>query len=362
MTEVEKAERGPSWIAYGDLMRVYACIAVVTLHACSWILVYRGNGASEIWSLNNMLRAVFRWAVPVFIMLSGAIFLAGEKSEPDAVFLRKRLRRVGIPLVFWTAIYLAYIHGPRQAPLDPVRDFYAILKGQPYYHLYFLFVMLGLYLITPALKTVIRHASPKEFKTYLIIILVITSASAILNKIAGGKDPNAFSFFVPFIGFYLAGYQLRRVMLSKTGTLFALAAFLACAVVTIYEPRILPLIPGIKKPETFDLIFTYGNPATIIMSLCAYLILSNPPLNRLIAPENSAQSNPTLRLIAKSTFGVYLIHPLVLEPITFIYFRVFPGVLPQYQEIPVFVFVTLMLSFLIILPLTQIPFLKNLVS
>ena len=95
----------------------------------------------------------------------------------------------------------------------------------------------------------------------------------------------------------------------------------------------------------------------------AYLLISNGPLSKRIYQEGSPEARPILRLLAKATFGIYLIHPLILELFYFsVYIDLLHRPLPPSWELPALVMVTLLVSSMIVIPLTKIPVLKNLVS
>ncbi len=362
MSSEPSALKNPPWIASGDLMRIYACAGVVTLHTAAWVLFFQGRSSAETWSLNNFLSAACRWSVPVFIMLSGAIFLDRARPEPTRDFLSKRLSRVGIPLLFWSTIYFIYIHSAKQIPFSFAYDLRLLLKGVPYYHLYFLFVMIGLYLVTPALKKLFSDATAESRADDTLIILILASAAVMLNKYFAIKSANAFTLFIPFIGYYLAGFWLKDLKLRPGALALAWLVFAGAALITALEPRLLSKIPGIRFPQRFDQMFVYCNPVVILMSLSAFLIINNGPITKKLIGKEIAGPNPIFRTVAQATFGIYLIHPLILEYGAVFYYRFFQGVLPQALETPALALFTLLFSSLIIFPLIKAPLLKRLVS
>jgi len=350
------------WIAYGDQMRIYACIAVVILHSAAWVLFFQEKTVAETWSLNNLLSAACRWCVPVFIMLSGAIFLSRPLPESASAFLKKRVLRVGIPLLFWTAVYFAYSHFGKDIKFTLTGALHLFLLGRPYYHLYFLFVMIGLYLITPALKFFMPASPARPRADQIIVILILTSAVAMMNKYFAIKSANAFTFFIPFLGYYLAGAWLQEMKLKPKALALTWLVFIITVMLTMLEPRILPRIPGIRQPWAFDQLFVYCNPAVILMSICAFLILSNRPITTEPTGIGVSTRGRILRTVAQTTFGIYLIHPLILEISSTFYYLAFPGALPPALETPALALFTLLVSFSLILPMLKAPYLKSLIS
>src|SRR5437868_4695382 len=115
------AARAVSRLAWGDYARVIGTVAVICQHvAHRSTLVAPWNPESPTrWSI-MALEAACRWAVPVFVMLSGALLLDPDRKETPKAFYRKRFWRVGIPLVFWSTFYVlphAAAHGFDRAVL-----------------------------------------------------------------------------------------------------------------------------------------------------------------------------------------------------------------------------------------------------
>jgi len=362
LSDTSKYKSGFQWIAYGDLMRIYASIAVVILHTSAWVLYFQQKNSWERWSFNSLLSSACRWSVPVFVILSGAIFLSSAKNEPVKKFLATRLKRVGIPLVFWSIIYFIYIHTAKHIPFSLKYDLTLFLKGQPYYHLYFIFVIIGLYIITPALKSILNNLSDKKQKYLVILVLCITSLAVMVNKYFNLKTINAFTFFIPFIGYYLAGFSLKNIHIRKSALILVWMVFISAAIIISFEYELLSLIPGIRNPRGFDLFYVYCNPAVIIMSICAYLIISNGCLTRRIIKQENLQIKRAFRTIARATFGIYLIHPLILEYTCVFYYQNFQAPLPPLMDVPFLSFLVLIISFIFVFLIMKAPYLKNLVS
>ena len=69
----------PQRIAYFDVLRILATFAVIVLHlsAQHWADT---DVYSRAWQAFNLYDSAVRWAVPVFVMISGALFLSGSQS------------------------------------------------------------------------------------------------------------------------------------------------------------------------------------------------------------------------------------------------------------------------------------------
>lgn len=67
-------------IAYIDWLRSIACFAVVVLHVSGGQEWFSAKEVSFEWTIFNLYDSLVRWCVPIFIMISGALFLNPEKE------------------------------------------------------------------------------------------------------------------------------------------------------------------------------------------------------------------------------------------------------------------------------------------
>jgi len=350
------------WLGYGDRMRIYACIAVVLLHTSAWVLFFDKQIVQGAWQFNNILSAACRWCVPLFVMLSGAIFLDRPIPGPARVFIWKRVKRVGIPLLFWSLVYFAWNDYSRMLEFSLERDISLFLKGQPYYHLYFLFVMIGLYIITPGLKAWLDKSAKKKQLIYTLVVMAVTSTAVLLGRIFSVQSANAFTFFIPFIGYYLAGFMLKDVRLSRSYLALAWLVFVATVLITSSEYLLLAKIPWVNDPREFDLLYINCSPVVMVMSVCVYLMISNLGPSRKLTGEERPKSQKALRAMGRTTFGIYIIHPIVLDFICAIYYWWLR--LPETAALETIILAgsTVLISFALISILIKVPYLRDLVS
>lgn len=308
----------PEWLPYGDAIRALGALAVVMAHVGHevtgrgvWMYTYE-------WWYAAAFDAAGRWAVPAFIMLSGAIFLAGRNSETPATFYRKRLARVGIPLAFWLLFYLLWrigFQGPRWRLPDltwhDVGDM--LLRGWTSPHLYFLGVMLGLYLFTPMLRIVVAHASRRQLTTVTAIVLVLTVLSDAVHARHAVRDvpytATMFDRFVPYLGFFLAGYCLRDVHLGRRGLALAWVGFVGSIIATVCLTYF--IIPYGAAMEDIDPYFVRQfSPTRVIMAICAFLLFVGTIRHEW--PRNGCGRLIT-HWLGPAALGIYLCHVAFLD-------------------------------------------------
>jgi surface polysaccharide O-acyltransferase-like enzyme len=123
-------------------------------------------------------------------MLTGALLLQPSKAdEPIRLFFKKRLSRIGVPFLFWAATYFVWSFWVNGKPLNTANVAQTILTG-PYYQFWFLYLLLGLYLLTPVLRVFFKHADWRILK-YLIFVWFIGTAVIPLMTLFGPYSLNA---------------------------------------------------------------------------------------------------------------------------------------------------------------------------
>src|SRR5437660_891414 len=91
-----------------DVLRVTAILGVITIHTVSPLTAGATVATfSAAWWAGATMNELSLWCVPVFVMISGALLLRRQRPQPASTFYRRRLHRIGIPLVFWTGVYLS---------------------------------------------------------------------------------------------------------------------------------------------------------------------------------------------------------------------------------------------------------------
>lgn len=143
---------------FEDVLNVLSCFAVVALH-CSLTVFGKGRGSE--WELALAQQAAFIFAVPVFMMLSGANLMEYRSRYSTYEFFRKRVLRVGVALLVGSvACYLAYGLFPDSfwGARDVVKDFslgefvHGFLGNTINNVYWFFYAIIGVYCVTPLLS------------------------------------------------------------------------------------------------------------------------------------------------------------------------------------------------------------------
>ena len=216
-------------IQYINQLRILAIFAVINVHVSTW-MTNSITPLSFIWWVGNWIHCITLWSIPVFVMVSGALLLDSSRNETPIYFYKKRTQRIGVPLIFWTLFYLVFRKVVGHEELTAGSAIKLILTANPYYHLWFLYMIAGLYLVTPLLRTYIRQSSPKERISLIVMILVLASSYSLINSLYLDNEMSIFTIFVPYLGYYLCGYQLQLIDPRKIPSKYVAVVLIFCVI------------------------------------------------------------------------------------------------------------------------------------
>lgn len=283
----------PTRTAWMDSARVIAIVSVVLIHVLAPTVEGRGvDIGGPAWWVANAVNSASRWCVPVFLMISGALALNPERVARPRDFYRRRWQRIGVPLVFWTLVYLAFRQFYLGAGLTVDEAAVDVARGAPFLQLYFLYVLAGLVLVTPFLKVITRHATWRMQLGFGVVMLALGVVDQLASYVGGVGEPNAATRFLPFIGYYVLGWVLRDVLLPRRWVLWTALAWVVSAVTVA-------LLAWVRD---FGAVGRYGydflSPPVVVMSVATFLLL-HTWLRR---------GWTWLRPVAPLAFGVFLVH------------------------------------------------------
>lgn len=263
-----------------DCLRLLACFGVVMLHSST------GIGFGDL-----ALNALFRFSVPVFVIISGW-FQLRDQIPPER--LRRKCIRLFGKLILWAGIYLVYYRIKNGTWPE---DWVIRLFTEPY-HLWYLYAAIGLYLLTPALYPFVRSARQWEYRYALGFCFAFGCVGVTLVRLdwipilSAILDMSKLPTVLGFLFLYLLGGYFRRFGLENRK--FWLTAGILSAVVSIISSH------TVYKEQ---LLSFFAPNVALSGGACFVLHLTRKPI-----PE---RFRTILAEASGCTMGVYLLHPLV---------------------------------------------------
>ena len=332
------------WI---EQARGAAALAVVILHVSAGVVRGVSDVTSAAWWIGNIVDSAMRWCVPVFVMISGALLLDPAKSLGSfSTFYSRRASRIGWPLVFWSALFLIW-NGWRGYLRSGHVDWDAIigmlLSGQPHYHLWYLFMLLGLYLVAPFVRVLLNHLDRPTTMCFCSLLFVLSLASALHDHVAGARRAFFLFWFLPYLSYFTAGAVMRRSSpkVGKGGLLGLVLSSVAFTAIGCYVVSVWTDVPSGLY------FYDYFSVTVIPMAIAVFILLRETPPSRVLVG------------LAPYSLGVYLVHPLFLDGLSRLGFKEWQ--FNPLWSIPVEVLLVLLLSLSSVWAIRRVSILRRLV-
>ncbi|WP_423799694.1 acyltransferase [Neobacillus sp. SAB-20_R2A] len=337
-------------IYYFDWLRVFATIAVVTIHVTANYVSTIQSGQEFTWVLGNFFETISRWSVPGFVMISGALLLKDEKEIPYWDFLKRRLSKVAIPFVGWSVIF--YIYGVYKwyFPNSIKEGIKLFLNNGIAGHFWFFYMIIGLYLITPLLKVFIKNAEKRHLQYFLILWLYASFFTKMSNFLWGMQFSLELFFVTDYIGYFVLGYYLNQYDISKRWRKISYIGLFVGFILTFFLTYFYTINAGGKLNQFW---YEYFSPNVLLCAVGLFVFFRYN--------FNDRKLPLLLSGINQASLGVYIFHYWLLNNYLW---KVFPYVEQFHSiiiEIPLKILITLIFSTIITLVLKRIPLVNKLV-
>ena len=86
-----------------------------------------------------------------------------------------------------------------------------LAAGKPFFHLWFLYMILGLYLFTPFLRKIVENTTRKELKLFVILCFSAAMINFAFTEIFSTvEQPKTFiTLFLEYVPFFFTGYLIK---------------------------------------------------------------------------------------------------------------------------------------------------------
>ena len=204
-----------------DVLRVLATCAVVLMHILTGATdVTDASIVPEYRSLLLSVMDLVTWCVPIFLLISGYLFLNPERTLTYPVMIKKYCRRIALAILLFGVPYAAseLVVAERTFRIMMIPEALKMtLTGHTWSHMWYLYLILFLYLITPLLKKVLRVLPVWGVAAVMAVIFLGSSVAPFLNKVLDVNSipvlPDGGVYFL----YYLCGYlfTVREVRVDK---------------------------------------------------------------------------------------------------------------------------------------------------
>lgn len=283
-----------------DVLRVLATCAVVLMHVLTGATdVTDASIVPEYRSLLLSVMDLVTWCVPIFLLISGYLFLNPERTLTYPVMIKKYCRRIALAILLFGVPYAAseLVVAERTFRIRMIPEALKMtLMGHTWSHMWYLYLILFLYLITPLLKKVLRVLPVWGVVAVMAVIFLGSSVAPFLNKVLDVNSipvlPDGGVYFL----YYLCGYffAVREVCVDKGRNVWLTVAVAVLALGMILS----------RTLAGFSIQMAYNYPFTVLLAVLLFAAGWNGSIKKHRIPWQEAGA---------LSFAVYLVHPVYVN-------------------------------------------------
>lgn len=337
-----------------DLARIAAVLAVVMIHVSSgFVSSYEINTLE--FQTANVLDSLSRLGVPLFVMISGSLFLDEKRKISTRNLYFKNIKGILFLLYLWSFLYtciynvvLPLLQNENVIPEEFFRDF---VLG--HYHMWYMFMIAGLYAVTPFLRLFVKKKNCRLVLLFIVLSVGVQFTIPILegisvyfpeaNTLIDLVNKFKLDFFCGYAVYYMLGWYIVHIGFPKAQKYAICTAGIISLILTVLYVR-----------TTHDYENAYDNLNLFILLYASGMMIL---LSGSIRHEPSTKTKKILILLSRMSFGVYIIHPML---ITIAKLIVPYHVQPLRYMLLLYIGV-MVLSFLICYLLSKVPLARKLV-
>lgn len=316
-------------IVFLDYLRVAACFMVILVHSIEPFYL-GGEGTSiashcdAVWV--TLLDSAMRAAVPLFVMTSSYLLFPVKGSTSE--FFRRRFKRVAIPFIFWAVLYAVVPMWGSGGQADAAGNLrhLALNFTDNAGHLWFVYMLLGVYIVMPMLSPWVERLSRRGERIFLAA-WAFTTLAPFLHRLAvavfgraeiwGEANWNEFGtlyYISGFVGYVVLGHYIRTYVdwSWRRTTAVALPLFAVGYAVTAgwfwhCIPSEFPVGGKIDLAVEMETSWRFCSTGVAMTAVAIFLVFKK--LSRPV------RAYPLFERLSRLSYGIYLMHIFVLTAV-----------------------------------------------
>ena len=292
-------------IAYLDLLNIIAIISVIAMH-CNGIV--HGNPNIRAWNTSLIVECICYFAVPMFFMISGANLMKYRERYNTKEFFKKRCLKVLIPFIAWAIIMFIFkIFITKSISIEtintPINFLNAFFSNKEEATYYFMFEILGIYLVMPLLSLLAKDEYKKTLWLIVGLYFVFNATLPNLFALVGIKWYTGFGMPLSGYAIYvILGYLLSKEELDNKWKILIYVG----AVFGILYRYITTFILSKSAGQVIKTTWGYSSWHCMLLTVSVFIIIKD-----LKIEEINDTAKTIMAKIAQCSFGIYLIHMIV---------------------------------------------------
>lgn len=338
---------------YVDLIRIVSIFLVIVVHISSSNFDWYQPDSAE-WQIINAYDSVARICVPLFVMISGIFFLDPKKEIGIRKLYRKNIWRIVRVFLFWSSFYAVFMafypfNSFSINQMDETMN--RFIEG--HFHLWFLFRIVELYIMTPVLRKI---SEEKKLMQYIMLycfilgfIIPTIRQFPIGSTVTMADDWINLDITFGYVGYFFAGSYLHRYGVTPVVKKWIYALGVIGLLTTFLGTGFLSIEAG--KPVGW--LYEYLTPNVMITSLAVFLWFKETFNHRTF----SKRTQKWIKECSDISFGVYLSHVLIIFLLN--QSNITTQILNPILSVPLLTGIVAVLGYMVVKLMSKVPGLKK---
>lgn len=285
-----------------DLVRTVAILFVLLLHSSA---VFISDNLSPV---SNVLNSLSRPAVPLFVMLSGALMLNEAKQREAKTIFRSALQMLGLTIL-WAVLYSVLF----EVIIPLVRSkeifLYNVIKVafNGYYHMWYMYMLIGLYACIPFLRCFVKKENKQLIRIFIAIGLLSVFLKPMIAFLSQFFHPLRFisiyldkfhlDFFAGYVVYFVTGWYIVHIGIHNKKLKYFLYALSVASLVTI--------ILLLQWTGDKDTLHSNSNILVYLYAVGLFTLFND------VSVTAHSLIGRSILFFSKYSFGIYMIHAAI---------------------------------------------------
>ena len=290
-----------------DCVKGIAILMVILIHASDTVFS-RNHDFDLEWFLAMVTTSLSRVCVPWFVIVSGFLVLNREKTASFRQFYCRRFTRILCPFMFWLTVHILWRHFYQHEQLSVRQWLVQTVQGPVYYHLWFLYMIVGLYLAAPFLSRMLDNLNDRQVILFLVLWFCLAALLPWAEWLLEFDTKVPIGIFGSYFGYFLFGGWIRRLQVPHVVARICGGLSLVLVVLTILGTTWISRRDG----DLNQVFLAYLAPNIVLLSLFSIIWLMRAQLSS-VAVDRRMLATTILTVAGRNSFSIYGSHVLIMQ-------------------------------------------------
>ncbi len=336
---------------YIEGVRIFAILFVVLIHVVAIPLRSWSGDTVGSYQIYSLIYVIGSCGVPLFLMITGSLLLNPAKEISLNKIYCKMIPRILIPLFVWGWVFACmeiYFETRMLTISMPFQALYRVLNNESWAHLWYLYMLLGVYIFLPLMKHLSDTLSEKMYLYTTYAMIIVGYILPTINKVCGINITISVPLPLCYFATVWMGYFVERYKENKIYNKILYIFGSVSAVVLIISG----IMNGVFGKNYYDVIAQYDNIFVLGTAILIYMVVRKCLQNKSLPKW--------LLSLAGCSFGIYLLHPVIINMLYKVV-NIRPTNFNAVISIPVFAIMFIVPVWFAVYIMKKIPFIKHLV-